>query len=110
MSMLSAQIDELRKAAEYYDDSEVASIMRYAAYTIWQLRDDLQRANADNARLREMAEKAWKAAEMLCQAWDGPCHADGVSIKPPCPLDERDELCVYGLIQRDLRELGVEVD
>jgi hypothetical protein len=37
------------------------------------------------------------------------CHADGVSIKPPCPLNERDELCVYGLIQRDLREMGVEV-
>lgn len=64
----------------------------------------------ENAKLRELAEKAWKAAEMLCQAWDGPCHADGVSIKPPCPLDERDELCVYGLIQRDLRDLGVEVD
>ena len=50
--MLSAQIDELRKAAEYYDDSEVASIMRYAADTIWQLRDDLQRTNAENAALR----------------------------------------------------------
>lgn len=62
------------------------------------------------AKLRKQAEKAWKAAEMLCQAWEGPCHADGVSIKPPCPLDERDELCVYGLIQRDLRDLGVEVD
>ena len=62
------------------------------------------------AKLREQAEKAWKAAEMLCQAWDGPCRAVGASIKPPCPLDERDELCVYGQIQRDLRELGVEVD
>jgi len=130
MSMLSLQIDELRKAAEYYDGSEAASIMRYAADTIWQLRDDLQRTNTENAalrmqladvtksmgrveercaKLREQAEKAWKAAEMLCQAWSGPCHADGTSIKPPCPLDERDELCVYGLIQRDLRELGVEV-
>ena len=64
----------------------------------------------ENAKLRELAEKAWKAAEMLCQAWEGPCHADGVSIMPPCPMDERDELCVYGLIQRDLRDLGVEVD
>jgi len=131
MSMLSLQIDELRKAAEYYDGSEAASIMRYAADTIWQLRDDLQRTNTENAalrmqladvtksmgrveercaKLREQAEKAWKAAEMLCQAWDGPCHADGASIKPPCPLDERDELCVYGQLQRDLRELGVEVE
>lgn len=52
MSMLSAQIDKLRKLAEYYDGSEVASIMRYAADTIWQLRDDLQRTNAENAVLR----------------------------------------------------------
>lgn len=70
-------------------------------------RDQLK---AENAKLRELAEKAWKAAEMLCQAWEGPCHADGVPIYAPCPLDERDELCVYGLIQRDLRDLGVEVD
>ena len=110
MSMISGLIDELRKLAEYYDGSEVASIMRYAADTIWQLRDDLQRTNAENASLRELAEKTWKVAEKLCQAWDGPCHADGASIKPPCPLDERDELCVYGQLQRDLRELGVEVE
>ena len=71
---------------------------------------EIERLLAENARLRELAEKAWKAAEMLCQAWEGPCHADGVSIKPPCPLNERDELCVYGLIQRDLRELGIEVE
>lgn len=71
---------------------------------------ELERLLVENARLRELAEKAWKAAEMLCQAWNGPCHADGASIKPPCPLDERDELCVYGRIQRDLRELGIEVD
>ena len=150
--LLESALDMMRKVVEYYDDSEVASIMRYAADPIRQLRDDLQRTNAvlqdvehdesvawdrvrkaeaENAtlrqqladvtesmgrvdercaKLRELAEKAWKVAEMLCQAWDGPCHADGVSIKPPCPLDERDELCVYGLIQRDLRELGVEVD
>lgn len=70
----------------------------------------IKKLELENTELRELAEKAWKAAEMLCQAWEGPCHADGVSIKPPCPLNERDELCVYGLIQRDLRELGVEVD
>lgn len=67
---------------------------------------DLER---ENTKLRELAEKAWKAAEMLCRAWDGPCRADGVSIMQPCPMGERDELCVFGLIQRDLRELGVEV-
>jgi len=125
--MLSAQIDKLRHEADMLRDHgtfigyggltntdpemiECADLMCDAADTIWQLRDDLQRTNAENDRLREMAEKTWKAAEMLCQAWSGPCHADGASIKPPCPLDERDELCVYGQIQRDMRELGIEVD
>lgn len=79
----------------------------------WSTRETygpIDQLKAENARLRELAEKAWKAAEMLCQAWEGPCHADGVPIYAPCPLDERDELCVYGLIQRDLRELGIEMD
>jgi len=110
---------------------ECADLMCDAADTIWELRESVhrERAEADTlrtqladvtesmgrveercAKLREMAEKTWKAAEMLCQAWSGPCHADGASIKPPCPLDERDELCVYGQIQRDMRELGIEVD
>ena len=65
---------------------------------------------AENAKLRELAEKAWKAAERLCQAFDGPCRDDGVTTYKPCPMGERDEECVYGLLQRDLRELGVEVD
>ena len=64
----------------------------------------------ENTQLRELAEKAWKAAEMLCQAWCGPCRADGVSITQVCPMNERDEECVYGQLQRDLRDLGVEVD
>lgn len=70
----------------------------------------LDQLHAENDRLRELAEKAWKAAEMLCQAFEGPCRDDGTTIYKPCPLGERDELCVYGWIQRDLRELGVEVD
>ena len=61
------------------------------------------------AKLRELAERAWKSAERLCQAFDGPCRDDGVTIYKPCPMGERDEECVYGQLQRDLRELGVEV-
>ncbi len=64
----------------------------------------------DNAKLRELAERAWKSAERLCQAFDGPCRGDGVTIYKPCPMGERDEECIYGQLQRDLRELGVEVD
>jgi len=64
----------------------------------------------ENAKLREKAGKAWRTAERLCQAFDGPCVDDGVTIDRPCPLGDRDEECVYGQLQRDLRELGVEVD
>lgn len=65
---------------------------------------------AENAKLRELAERAWKAAERLCQAFDGPCRADDVTAHKPCPMGERDEECVYGQLQLELRELGVEVD
>jgi hypothetical protein len=64
----------------------------------------------ENENLRELAERAWKAAEMLCQAWEGPCKNDGVTTYKPCPMMEWDELCVYGQLQRDLRDMGIEVD
>jgi len=111
MSMISAQIDELRKAAEYYDGSEVASIMRKAADTIWQLRDDLQRTNAEYAKLRDEFDKMdkWHSAELIAE------------------MDENAKLRklakrMYAAFQRvfpdghrldfeqDMRELEVEVD
>lgn len=60
MSMLSAQIDELRKWADQLSEREnefgvvvraLVAVLRDAADTICQLRDDLQTANADNAKL-----------------------------------------------------------
>ena len=69
MSMLSAQMDELRKLATRYDElqvgsvkavtipSNMGSILREAADTIWRLRDDLQRAHRENAKLRESAKR-----------------------------------------------------
>ena len=58
MSMLSAQVDELRKLAgdgsmEWVAGPIRTSVLREAADTIWELRDDLQRANAENDKLRE---------------------------------------------------------
>lgn len=55
--MISAQIDELRQMADgqaTYRDAR--AVMLQAADTIWQLRDDLQRANAENAKLRELVD------------------------------------------------------
>ena len=49
MSMISSLIDELRKSADEWNGSnmfELARMCSEAADTIWQLRDDLQRANA----------------------------------------------------------------
>lgn len=63
----------------------------------------------ENVRLRELAERAWKTAERLCQAFDGPCRIDDVTAYKPCPMGERDEECVYGQLQVELRELGIEV-
>ena len=64
--MISAQVDKLRELATRYDElqvgavkavtmpSDMGSILRDAADTIWQLRDDLQRANAENTKLLEL--------------------------------------------------------
>ena len=71
---------------------------------------EIVKLRAENAKLRELAERAWKSAERLCQAFDGPCRDDGVTIYKPCPMGERDEECIYGQLKRDLRELGIEVD
>lgn len=78
--------------------------------TIAEQHDRIAALEAQNAKLREVAERAWKSAERLCQAFDGPCRDDGVTIAKPCPMGERDEECVYGQLQRELRECGVEVD
>ena len=59
MSMLSGQADRLRKMAEWDGvDAVIARELRDAADIILKLRDDLQRANAENANLREEAERA----------------------------------------------------
>ena len=105
---------------------DAAKEMRDAADTIWQLRNDcvelrhdLEDANnqaeevcIENAKLRELVMMAYKAARMMCEAWDGPCqsNSDVPSWRVPCPADERDEQCVFGQLERDMRELGVEVD
>ena len=55
--MLSGQADRLRDMADVFDaagiHANIARELRDAADTILQLRDDLQRANAENDRLRK---------------------------------------------------------
>ena len=67
MSMISAQIDELRAIADKDTVPYEASDAIYqAADTIWQLRDDLQRTNAENAKLRGEYNKmdVWHSKEL----------------------------------------------
>jgi len=101
--MLSAQIDELRATAEEIDWEFpfTASRLREAANTIWQLCDDLQKANAENAKLRELVQDYHRYEHEDCYAcrYINECRADesGRCIAP-MRLGER------------YRELGVEVD
>ena len=136
MSMLSAQCDKLRETADslerygFVDFNEprqaIMIELRDAADTIWQLRNDcvelrhdLEDANnqaeevcIENEKLRELVMMAYKAARMMCEAWDGPCqsNSDVPSWRVPCPADERDEQCVFGQLERNMRELGIEVE
>jgi len=134
--MISAQIDELREWADQLSEREnefgvvvraLVAALRDAADTIWQLRDDLQRANAENAKLREerdmyrdlvgcmvhpdipdqlYAENA-KLRELvrdMMQAWWA-CDNE------KCPRhDERCEKGRYCAFDECVRDLGVEVD
>ena len=116
MSMISGQCDKLRELAIRANglyEYEMERELDQAADTIWQLRDDLQRANAavqdaehdesmawdrvrkaeaENAKLRELVRIAVKHCD------SGTC--DG------CPILGEDESCPYSDMAR---ELGVEV-
>lgn len=97
-------------ALQYGRSKSFADAQTDAMAVYCQAEHDLKQLQQENDQLRELAERAWKTAERLCQAFDGPCSDDGVTIYKPCPMGERDEECVYGQLQRELRELGIEVD
>ena len=102
MSMISAQIDELRNAAEFYDGFQAANLMREAADTIWELRDDLQRANAENAKLRELCATViddWMSK--VCPSFPF-CEFGGEY------QDCTDETCGNQIYRQMARELGVD--
>ena len=98
MSMISAQIDELRERAKvlrqgrWSDGADDARLLEDAADTIWQLRDDLQRTNAENAKLRELGE------DML----------DCIEIRAAFGRPPTSEM--YERFADAARELGMEVD
>lgn len=117
MSMIGAQIDELRKIAgdgsmEWVAGPIRASVLRDAADTIWQLRDDLQRANDavrdaehDESRAWDRVRKAEADADRLREL-----VRDALTTISWCTID----CCPSDNKKRELnaraRELGVEVD
>jgi hypothetical protein len=114
MSMLSAQCDELRAMAESVglEVPQAATLMMEAADTIWQLRDDLQRANDavrdaehDEScawdRVRKAEAEADKLRELVRASWK--CIHAGLSCSD-CRL-----IAGGCTLQTAMRELGIEV-
>lgn len=98
MSMLSAQVDELRTMAESVglEVPQAATLMMEAADTIYRL-------DAENAKLREfigLKETCWKYV-----GWCNECPYNGVD-------DEHDDCncTVREKVSSLARELGIEVD
>ena len=143
MSMISAQIDELRERAKELrnlaPDPDVphlvpstketmalamrsaASEMDDAADTIWQLRDDLQRAN-DAARDAEHDEsRAWdrvrkaeaeadRLRELVREMWPHVRHRSRMCAECELPCGKSHECLLYEPMRERMRELGIEVD
>lgn len=115
MSMISAQIDELRKAAQTYrtlgnHEAELRSLE--AADTIWQLRDDLQRANDavrdaehDESRAWDRVHKAEAEADRLREL-----VRDALTTISWCTIDCYPSDNKKRELNERARDLGIEVD
>jgi len=104
MSMISGQVDRLRTAAQTYrrlGNHSAESMLLDAADTIWKLRDDLQRTNADNAKLRKLVRNVhalhWNGLDCTECPWFDECDTTG-----GCPW--------LSIFADHMRELGIEVD
>ena len=129
--MISGQIDRLRTAAQTYrrlGNHSAESMLLDAADTIWKLRDDLQRANAENAKLREQIHWLKKGdilhvltdqeyidqceRERLMQVSIDALDKDNAKLRElvRSMYDVLDVTIDWSELDDDMRELGVEVD
>lgn len=70
---------------------------------------ECQKLREENEELRDLVKRIYKTAQMLCDAWEGPCSSD-YSWQHQCPIREVDAECVYGAMELEMRQLGIEVD
>jgi hypothetical protein len=99
--------------------SDMGSILRDAADTIWQLRDDLQRTNAENAKLQASNEVIAEDHAALCEqnaklrelVRDYHRFADAMCAERDCDgCSQRDEgACERGVLTSRECVLGVEL-
>lgn len=118
MSMISSLIDELRKLADgqaTYREARVA--MLEAADTIWELRDDLQQANAENAKLRDELAK-WERLTANIELPEYPItefkpkDLERENAKLRELVDYMTPIALYVASEQErnrMRELGIEV-
>lgn len=96
MSMISAQVDQLRKAAEEewdMGDGSMFVLLRDAADTIRELRDTAQQAQAENAKLRELVRTLYMCSNAQCDRCEFLCG----------------NCCEFNT-EEEMRGLGVEVE
>lgn len=101
MSMISAQCDELRKAAQTYrtlGGYEMEQMLLDAADTITELRGALQVASVD---YRHLSEENAKLRELVRHLRECTRH----NVCAAC--EYADDACDFDY---DMRELGLEVD
>ena len=112
MSMISGQCDKLRKMADkletYGGYGNIVSELRDTADLILELRDDLQQANAENSKLRELVLQLIHCVERVG-------NEDVFYYQPTrdgCGFDclANGEHCSFAKICDRARELGIEVD
>lgn len=132
MSMLSAQCDKLRELATRYDElqvgavkavtmpSDMGSVLREAADTIWELRGSVHRERAEADRLREERDMYRDLVGMMDHPdLNAQLNAENAKLRE-LVADVREALCldktslfreaIIKSLEDDMRELGIEVD
>lgn len=98
------RLDEIMEVSSPWVHAKLTPMLRDAA-------DVIEGLEHENAKLRELVRDVYKAAHMLCEAWEGSCNkeADSLSLHAACPIGDIRELCVFGKLDDRVRELGIEV-